>query len=291
MGISVYEIVTDRIIRQLEQGTIPWRKSWVGVTGWAVSASGRPYSILNQLLLDSPGYYYTWNQVKKLGGRVRDGEEKNYSIVTSWFEDKRQKKDRSDSESDSGKSAKEETHWVFRYYRVYREDQCEGIPVHDVLPGGNFITDATADEIIQSYVDREHIRLEFRKQNQAYYAPGQDMVVLPVREQFSDAASFHSVAFHELTHSTGHQSRLNRFADTDCMFGSEDYSKEELVAEIGAASMLNLLGIETPESFQNSAAYINGWLEKLKSDKRFIISAARQAEKAVAYIRGEQVDQ
>ena len=105
-------------------------------------------------------------------------------------------------------------------------------------------------------------------------------------EQFDSTAEYYGTAYHEATHSTGHATRLNRFTGdaAAAAFGSESYSKEELVAEIGSACCLHELGLETPSSFKNSAAYIQSWLRVLKDDKRMIISAAARAEKAVKLI-------
>ena len=104
-------------------------------------------------------------------------------------------------------------------------------------------------------------------------------------KQFAETAEYYSTAFHELTHSTGHHSRLNRL-EKFTFFGTEAYSKEELVAEIGAAALVNAAGLETASSFRNSTAYIQNWLSVLKNDKRFIVSAAGKAEKAVNLILG-----
>lgn len=111
-------------------------------------------------------------------------------------------------------------------------------------------------------------------------------------EQFEDAAGYYETAFHELTHSTGHKSLLNRFVDgaSAAAFGSESYSKEELVAEIGACGILHELGLETEKSFRNNAAYIQSWLRALKNDKRLIVSAAGRAEKAIKLILGLDVE-
>ena len=117
------------------------------------------------------------------------------------------------------------------------------------------------------------------------YRPSTDEIVLPIRKQFVSTAEYYSTVFHELTHSTGHKSRLNRL-DRTAFFGTEAYSKEELVAEIGAATLVNFCGLETPASFRNNAAYIQNWLQVLKNDTRFIVSAAGKAEKAVNLILG-----
>lgn len=126
------------------------------------------------------------------------------------------------------------------------------------------------------------------KSNRAYYRPSDDSVVVPLKEQYKNINEYYSTIFHELTHSTGHKNRLNRLqTGAVAAFGSETYSKEELVAEIGSASLMNLLGIETPKTFRNSAAYIQSWLKVLKNDNKFIVSASSKAEKAVNFIIGE----
>ena len=133
------------------------------------------------------------------------------------------------------------------------------------------------------YVAREGVTVEHQEGNAAYYAPVLDKVVLPLMKQFADSAEYYSTAFHELTHSTGHVSRLARI-DSPAAFGSESYSKEELIAELGASALVHHCGLETPNSFRNNTAYIQNWLSVLKNDKRFIVSAAGKAEKAVNFI-------
>ncbi len=124
--------------------------------------------------------------------------------------------------------------------------------------------------------------------DQAYYQPSTDTVTLPLRSQFRSTAEYYSCFYHELIHSTGHQSRLDRLEKT-AFFGSEAYSKEELIAEIGAAALVNHAGLETLDSFRNSTAYVQNWLQVLRNDKRFIVSAAGKAEKAVNLILGMAV--
>ena len=109
-----------------------------------------------------------------------------------------------------------------------------------------------------------------------------------MKEQYKVINEYYSTTFHEITHSTGHQNRLNRLQSGQvAAFGSEEYSKEELVAEIGSAALMNLLGIETIKTFRNTAAYIQSWLNVLKNDNKFIVSASSKAEKAVNFILGE----
>lgn len=174
------------------------------------------------------------------------------------------------------------------YYNVFHIDDCEGIEpkyTTEKLPATASPIEA-AEGIIADYASRAKLTIEHGKQNEAYYSPSRHMVSLPIMEQFEDSAGYYKTAFHELTHSTGHKTLLNRFAETNgiAAFGSESYSKEELVAEIGACGILHELGIETVKSFRNNAAYIQSWLKALKNDKKLIISATSRAEKAIRLI-------
>lgn len=135
------------------------------------------------------------------------------------------------------------------------------------------------------YVDRSGVTLRKQQSDRAYYSPALDTIVVPEVNQFTEIAEYYSTVYHEALHSTGHVSRLNRISDV-ANFGSESYSKEELTAELGASYLVNAVGLETASSFGNSAAYIKGWLSKLKDDKRLIVSAAGKAEKAVQMILG-----
>lgn len=171
-----------------------------------------------------------------------------------------------------------------RYYNVFHVDQCEGIKARFAASHPhNANTDANAEAIIKGYVEREGVKLDHMEGDRAFYQPAADRIVLPLLKQFTETAEYYGTAFHEMVHSTGHAKRLNRL-DSTAFFGSELYSKEELVAEIGAAALVNHAGLETAKSFRNSAAYVQNWLQVLKNDKRFIVSAAGKADKAVDLI-------
>ena len=284
--MNIYEEITDRIITELENGVIPWRKPWCGVRSGAISyATGKPYSLLNQLML-KPGEYITFNQCKAKGGKVKKGAKAHW--VVFW---KVIVKDKTDDNGKvvtdaEGKPCKDFLPFL-KYFNVFHIDDCEGIEPRwkDHLPTDPAQPIEAAENALQGYVAREHVTLRNEKQDRAFYRPATDEIVLPLMEQFPDAAEYYSTAFHEATHSTGHPSRLNRLnLGSAAAFGGEDYSKEELVAEIGSACIMNDLGIETPASFRNSAAYIQGWLKALRNDKRMIVSAASRAEKAVKMI-------
>ena len=272
--MDIYKEITDRIIAQMESGVIPWSKPWVA-SGKAISRStGKPYSLLNQMLLGRPGEYLTFKQCQQAGGKVKKGEKSSMVVFWKWIEQENE---------ETGE--KKEVPFL-RYYNVFHIDQCEGIAAkhttETAFPDGAEPLEA-AQDIIYDYLSREGVKLSHEEGDRAFYRPATDEVVLPIRKQFVSTAEYYSTVFHELTHSTGHEKRLNRLSKPS-FFGTEDYSKEELVAEIGAATLVNHVGLETASSFRNSAAYIQNWLGVLKGDKRFIVSAAGRAEKAVNLI-------
>lgn len=207
------------------------------------------------------------------GGKVKKGEKASMVVFWKWLE-----------VEDKKTGEKKEIPYL-RYINVFHIDQTEGVKAKHT--GNDYPDSADADEaadaIIRDYLARSGIELSHEEGARAYYQPSADRVVLPLRKQFAETAEYYSTAFHELAHSTGHESRLNRLTQT-AAFGSDEYSKEELVAEISAATLTNHVGLETTGSFQNSAAYVQSWLKALKNDKRMIVSAAGRAEKAVALI-------
>ena len=298
---NVYEIVSDRIIAELEKGIIPWQRPWVCVGkgyGKAVShTNGKPYSLLNQLLLGKPGEYLTWNQVKKEGGNVKKGAKAR--MVCFW---KMLPVDKTDAngtpiiDEKTGKTAQKVIPYL-KYYNVFHIEDCDGITAKYAnvtapqVPASVAEIDAKAEQVLRDYIAREGITLEEVESDEAYYSPALDLIHLPMRKQFEQTAEYYSTAFHEATHSTGHKSRLDRLTTgRAAAFGGQDYSKEELVAELGAASICHALGIETDSSFKNSAAYIQSWLKALRNDKRMVVTAASKAEKAVALIFGETAE-
>lgn len=272
--MDIYAAITGRIIAQMEQGIIPWQKPWIS-SGKAIShATGKPYSLLNQMLLGRPGEYITFRQCKEVGGKVKKGEKSSMVVFWKWSEQE---------DEDTGEIKQVP---FLRYYNVFHIDQCECITAkytqENTFPDGASTVE-TAQEIINDYMERENVKLTHSEGDRAFYRPATDEIVLPLRKQFVNTAEYYSTVWHELVHSTGHPSRLNRL-DKVAAFGSEVYSKEELVAEIGAAALVNHCGLESPTSFRNNAAYIQNWLSVLKGDKRFIVSAAGKAEKAVNLI-------
>lgn len=270
--MDIYQTITDRMIAEMEQGIIPWKKPWMAA-GVAIShTTGKAYSLLNQMLLGRAGEYLTFKQVQAEGGYVRKGEKAHMIVFWTWL-------DKEDEETG-------ETMQVpfLKYYNVFHIDQCEGISAkhaRELTETAN--ADETAEKIITEYVEREGVTIENQEGNAAFYQPALDRIVLPLMKQFAETAEYYGTAFHELTHSTGHMKRLARI-DSPANFGSENYSKEELIAELGSAALVHHCGLETISSFRNSAAYLQNWLQVLRNDKHFIVSAAGKAEKAVNFI-------
>lgn len=273
---NIYEEITNRIIEQLEKGNIPWHKPWTGVMSGAYNrVSRKPYSLLNQMLLKHDGEYATYKQWSELGGKVKKGEKAE--IVVFW-------KILQVEEAKDGKVEKKSIP-LLKYINVFHISQIDGVEPKDMKPvEHNPIEEA--EQIKADYADREHLVIKEIVTDRAFYSPSKDYIQVPCKEQYKDVMEFYSTLFHEMVHSTGHRDRLGRL-DLNAKlasFGSEEYSKEELIAEIGAAFLMNHIGIETAKTFKNSAAYIQNWLQVLRNDNKFIVSASSKAEKAMKYI-------
>jgi antirestriction protein ArdC len=275
---AVYQFVTDQIIKQLEAGTAPWRKPWT-TQAPANLISKREYRGINTFLLSASGYpspwWATYKQIEGLGGNVRKGE--HGSMVVFWSVGK---------EKLNPKTGKVSTPFLLRYYKVFNSSQCEGIA--EKIPAAVNV-DRTPVERIE---DAERIvtgmpnRPPIKASDKAWYSPSRDEVGIPDKEFFSSSEAFYAVLFHELAHSTGHTTRVGRHTtETLGRFGSDNYSREELIAEMGSAMLCGVAGI-SPAVVENSAAYLKSWIDVLKGDSKLVMQAASAAQKAADYIRG-----
>lgn len=291
MSFDIYQEITDRIIAELKAGKIPWKKPWTGSADGAIShLTGKAYSLLNQMLLRDPGEYVTYKQAQAEGGQVRKGS--HGRMVVFW-----KILDRPQTDGTGGTVTDKDGNTVFshipflQYYTVFHLSDCDNLPAKwtkdtpETTPTAAQI-DASAAKVFSDYITRSGVTFEESKQDRACYSPTYDRISLPLMNQFAATAEYYSTAYHEAVHSTGHKKRLDRFgpAQQIAAFGDEDYSKEELVAEIGASALVHTVGLETPASFKNSAAYVQSWLRVLQNDKKFIVSAAGKADKAMQYI-------
>jgi len=280
---SVYEVITQRIIHQLESGTAPWHKPWKARGRNALPrnlVSNHEYRGINVWILLNSGYtspyWLTFRQSRELGGHVRQGE--TGLPVVYWKFGTRGVQD--------GDEIIEKKSVLCRYYTVFNVDQCEGIRVQPAQP----VEDQpdtqpieACEQVVAGWLGKPTIRLGG---DCASYHKVLDWVHMPDKTCFDSGEEYYSTLFHELTHSTGHPTRLNRSTLMDFeRFGDHNYSREELVAEMGAAFLAGYCGIEN-RTINNSAAYLASWLEALKNDHRMVLIAASQAQKAADLIRG-----
>ena len=283
--MDVYGIVTEKILKALEEGTVPWQKPWIGSEKAVNYVTRKPYKGINTLLLDQPGEYLTFKQCTTLGGKVKKGEKAQMIVFFTFSEHK---------EKDANGEDKITKFPVLKYYNVFHLSQCEGIESKLEPPSPEADPLAEGENIINEYVTRSGVGFEAVKgSDRAFYRPSEDRVVVPHISQYKLVEEYYSTTVHELTHSTGHSSRLKRFGEKNdgvAAFGDEVYSKEELIAEIGSSMLMSIAGIERPETFQNSASYLQSWLNVLKGDKRLIVTAANAAQKAVDLILGKPAE-
>lgn len=285
MSTDLYTTITEQLIGMLEQGVIPWRSPIMAKAGggWPKNLErGQEYRGVNVFLLAyaawqkgyaSP-YWLTFNQAKARGGSVRKGEKS--TLVVFW-------KPYETMDRETGEAV---TVPVLRFYHVFNTEQCEGMslptPTQEAT-GIAFSPVEAAESLAKGYAGGP---ATIHHGTQAYYMPQADEVHIPEPAQFRSTEDYYATLYHELAHSTGHSSRLARGLDTTpAPFGSKDYGREELVAEMAAAFLCGHAGI-APATVTNHAAYIQGWITTLKGDKRLAISAAGVAQKAADWIRG-----
>ena len=248
--------------------------------------SRKAYSLLNQIMLGKPGEWLTWNQIHDLKGTVKKGAKSRFVVFYSWADDK---DENGNPVPDPNSPDGVKRHPILRWYKVFHLDDTEGIEskLKPVEPKEDIRPIDRAEEIINGYLNREP-GLKFfndKPSDRAYYSPSLDEVVVPMLSQYEIPEEYYSTTFHELTHSTMPAGRCDRKADNKtAAFGDKDYSREELVAEIGSAMLCNSAGLDNERAFKNSVAYIQSWLKVLKDDPKMIVWASGKAEKAAKYI-------
>lgn len=286
--MDVYAIVTEKIIDMLENGVVPWRRPWTSMGLPRNLVSKKPYKGVNYFLLSASKYvspfWLTYRQARELGGHVRKGEES--TIVIFWkVEDLK----RSTADVDVKRNdEKNRRRFLLRFYRVFNLEQCElpqavldKLPKIDTHPHDPI---AAAEQIIAGMPNPPEIQYAGSK---AFYCSVTDRITLPPRELFSTAEEFYATLNHEASHAAGHPKRLNRTSITEAApFGSPIYAAEELVAEMSAAYLCAEAGI-SPAVLENQAAYVGGWLKKLHDDRKLVVHAAAQAQKAADYVLGK----
>jgi antirestriction protein ArdC len=281
--LDVYQMVTDRIIALLEAGTVPWQRPWAE-SGLPMNViSKRAYRGINLWLLLSLNYecnlFLTWDQLKKIGGSVNQGQHGH--IVVFW----KQVKKVPEELDDKGKPKQIP---MLRYYKVFNVSQCRDVP-KELVPE---LVKAAVDPILECEAILNNVPdmplITFSGKAAAYYNLEKDEIALPKMKSFKTSPAYYATVFHELIHATGAEKRLNRKTVTERVsFGTPSYALEELIAEMGSAFLCRFSGI-LPAEISNTVAYLDNWLGVLKGDKRFIVSAAGLAQRAVDYLLNRQ---
>ena len=291
---EVYKLVTDKIIKALEQGVIVWQQPWAGgnASGFISHTNGNAYSQLNSWLIaldgGEPGEYLTLQQAHKEGGKIKKGAKSK--MVVFFKRNVSYEKQKNDEGEEIEVAILKG--FTLRYYSVFHINDCEGIKPRYTATDKSQSTLTpieSAEAVVNSYDEREKsLTIQRDKESaEAYFSFAKDLVVVPQLGQYKDVNEYYSTLFHELAHSTGVKSRCDRGLEKNAAFGSENYSAEELVAEISSAMCIHRLSLNAEKAFKNSVAYIKGWSQYLKSDPKAIVFAASKAEKAVSYIFGD----
>ena len=289
--MDVYSIVTERIIEKLEAGTIPWHKPWRSIGAPQNLVSKKSYRGINVWLLTMQGYispyWATLRQINELGGRVRKGEKSTPVVFWRIYVDGVEVRANSDQhepehEPEEGQGRRR---FVLRYYSIFNTEQCElpaSVSEKLAFPEQRQLDPIEAcEKILTGMPNPPEI---VHAGDQAFYSPITDRITMPPRGLFENAEEYWSTFWHEAGHASGHRKRPNRDSITEAApFGSATYSVEEIVAEMTAAYLCGITGIEN-RTIDNSAAYVAGWLRQLRDQRKLIIHAAAQAQRACDYI-------
>jgi antirestriction protein ArdC len=283
---KINEMITQRMIDRInETGTLPWKKPWASVSMLPRNLiSKKPYRGVNVFMLHMLGfaspYFLSFKQVTELGGKVRKGEKSCFVVFWRFVDAEEQ--DKPDAKS----------YCMLRYYRVFNAEQCEGLPTSKVpvieVPKRKHTPLEIAEELVRSMPNPPSIKHGCRN---ASYSPSLDLVKMPDPETFHSGESYYAALFHELSHGTGHTNRLARKAIMEPNgFGTDSYSLEELVAELGSSFLCGHCEI-LPKVEANTAAYLKGWLKRLKAEPSMLITAGGQAQKVYDYVVGDAAEQ
>lgn len=277
MNKKIVNEINERILNALDQQIIPWKQSWKNGIMNQNAISGHTYSGINELLTNcnsfSSPYWITFNQLKGTGGSIKKGE-KSTPII---FFSKVQKKESTETDQ------KNDTYVLLKTYRVFNLDQITGFtmthPIEDSTPAVS-----SCETIIDQMKNKPTIIN--KNGSKCAYQSTTDSIFMVNKNQFESLFDYYHVLFHELIHSTGHESRLNRSSITkNPQFGSKNYALEELIAEIGANYLSNLANIQNNVCFDQSVSYINHWKSVIQNQPNAFLIASQRAQKAVQYIQ------
>ncbi len=279
---AAYELITNQIIQSMEAGEVPWRKPWTS-TAPRNLFSGKAYRGINNWLLSMVSTQYpvfaTFNQFKSHGAVIKKGSK---SVPVFFFTKLTKEEELKDG------SKKEKHIPMIRQYNVFTVEQVDNLDLSQFVDQKeDFTPNMEAQTLVDSFLENvDGLSLDHHGNDRAYYSPKHDSISVPAKTYFHSSHDYYSTIFHEIGHSTGHEKRLNRdgIAKITSHARGEAYSFEELVAELTAAYLCSLTGIDNQVKVDQSAAYIKSWLKVLKDDKALIWKAAAQAQKAVDFI-------
>lgn len=310
---SAYEKLTpqrkqlvDQVLANLEKGNLFWTQGWVAAGAPESAVTGKKYRGINNLYLSlvamaenyGDNRWATFRQMEEKGWTFKKDEEghtlgKGKSVSVEYYEmrDKETKRrfDRSVLDGMTFDEQREymdkNVYWLRKFYRVFNCSLMDGVPAKE-MPMIDVNDRIEKAEAILDYWNANESKIVYGG-SQAFYRPSTDEVHLPEREKFKSTQSFYDTAFHEIGHSTGHESRLNR--DLSGGFGSQSYAMEELRAEIASIFMAQDLGIEPSEDrLQNNAAYIQSWKDEIKENPNALFTAIADADKIARYVSSKE---
>lgn len=277
--MNLYEKITNQIIEKLEQGVVAWRRPYSDNCYPVNWKTGKRYRGINLMLLEG-GEYATFKQIKDAGGKVIKGSKSH--MVVFWKMIKVR-----DEDSDDPNDKKDVP--MLRTYNVFEiNTQVEGLESKRTLLNNGNEPIEEAKQLVDNYF-KSNRALKYKETTDVpHYTPAIDKISMPNMKDFVSSEDYYATFFHEMMHSTGSKERLNRNGVTGKIaFGSENYSKEELIAEIGASMLSAEAQIDTAV-IDNNASYIDNWLQALRNDKTLIVKAAQKAQKAADYILNQQ---
>lgn len=285
--------IVGAILDLLKKGVSPWHKPWQGFGNWPANISGRRYRGINAFFLalfanyENPTFL-TFNQAHALGGNIRKGEHGWPVLLWKRVPASRGRRKQDADGEEADEAAKQQFHLLLRGYTVFNVEQCEQLPSGKLKLPKTFTHNPIpeAEAVWKGYKDKPALR--HTRKSESVYRTRTDTIVVPYPEQFETREAYFDTLFHEAAHSTGHPSRLNRTMKG--RFGSQDYAREELIAEIAASLLCNSCGIT--RHLDNAASYCAHWAAQLdKVPARAIVSAATAAQSAADYILGVKFDE
>jgi antirestriction protein ArdC len=275
---DAYEVITSKILELLDAGTVPWKSNWSPIPGMHPMSANtmKAYRGINNMILSLAPYadtrWITYKQAAARGGQVRKGEKAMPVVFWKWFE-----------KTDTLGTTKQIP--FLRYYQVFNVEQVDDLDLPQLVAPDNILEPiAVAEAIVAGYPDQPQIT--HNSPSHPRYIPSYDRIEMPPNESWQNTHGYYEALFHEMGHSTGHSKRLDRKGITGFdHFGSDNYGKEELIAELVSAFLCQEAGIER-QTIDNLAAYIKNWQTRIKGDKTIVIQSATAAQRAADLILG-----